>query len=229
MLFADPTTAIETSKDQLEPIRETHEQGYGVGQYLYSLPSRHSHPKPDRETVAAHARKRESPSAGAKHSSLFANQRRGRDDAVYNNRPHAFIGPPVQIYNPAFAKFILEMSRSHEDMEFTGEELGNALEFIYTSLDFHKDEGVRRSRIGDLRVLGGLLSPVINIDTTKVIIPDGATVVACHGNQRAIARIVEVKNEIGEGGSDPIAQAECGFVLISSSTQVILLLSIVLI
>lgn len=52
------------------------------------------------------------------------------------------------------------------------------------------------------------------------------TTVTCPAiKQDAVVRIVELKNEIGEGGSDPIAQAECDFVLVCSSETVTLFLA----
>jgi hypothetical protein len=166
------------------------------------------------------ARKRESPSAGSKHSALSVDRGEERKDAVYNHRPHLSTGPPVQIYNPAFATFIREMSHPPATLEFSDKELGNALEFINITLDFYEDKVDRRSKIDELQVLGRLISPEINIDA-RVITPDGTTTITCPASrQEATIRIVEVKNEIGEGGSDPIVQAECGFVLICSSKEV---------
>ena len=43
------------------------------------------------------------------------------------------------------------------------------------------------------------------------------TTISCPTSKRdAIDQAVEMKNELGEGGSNPIAPAECGFVPIYS-------------
>ena len=182
---------------------------------------RHSHFNPDREALVMLARKRESPSAGSKHSALLVDRHEERKDTVYNHRPHLLTGPPVQIYNPAFVTFIREMSHPPATLEFSDKELDNALEFINISLDFYEDKFDRRSRIDELQVLGHLISPEVNIDA-RVITPDGTTTITCPANRHeATTRIVEVKNEIGESGSDPIIQAECGFVLTYSSKEVV--------
>ena len=153
-------------------------------------------------------------------STLLVTQTERREDAIHNNRPLSLIAPPVQIYNPAFVTFIREMSQPCSTMEFSPKELDKALRFIYASLDFYKDESNRRAEIHRLHTLGDLLSPEIQLGP-RVIKPGGRITVRRHtDNQEATVRIVEMKNEIGEGGSDPITQAECVFVLICSSKEV---------
>ena len=126
----------------------------------------------------------------------------------------------MQIYNPAFVTFIQEMSHSYDLMDFSNVELDGALDFIDASLDLYSDEASRRTRIDGLRVLGLLRSQEITIDA-RAIAPNGVVTIPCPtSKQDAYVRIVEMKNEIGEGGSDPIVQAECGFVLICSSEKV---------
>lgn len=192
-----------------------------MGQQPYSLPLRHPHNKLDRATIAALAPHRELPSVGATRSALSVNQREEFQDAVYNHRPHFLTGPPVQIYNPAFVTFIREMSRPYEAMEFSGEELEKARKLINISLDFHRDE------INLLQAFGDLYPRKVYTDIGDITL-SGATGIICPAAKRqAIVRIFEVKNEIGEGGSDPIAQAECDFVTICSSEEVILSLIIV--
>jgi len=105
-------------------------------------------------------------------------------------------------------------------MDFSHSELDNAFDFIDVSLTLHKDESERRTKLHNLEALGHLYSSEITLDI-KTIKPDGTTRVRCpSAEQEAIVRIVELKNEIGEGGSDPIAQAECGFVLVCASKTV---------
>jgi hypothetical protein len=62
--------------------------------------------------------------------------------------------------------------------------------------------------------LGRLISLKINIDARAITL-EGTTTIICPAGQRGVAiRIVEIKDEMGEGDSDPTVQAECGFVLI---------------
>ena len=135
-----------------------------MGQRCRSLSFRGSHPTQDRETIAALARARESPSAGAKLAAMINNQCEDRQDAVYNNRPQSLSGPPIQIYSPAFVTFIQEMSHSPTTVDSSPMELDSALEFINVSLGFYRDKSNRRAQIDGLRVLGRLLSPELRID-----------------------------------------------------------------
>ena len=181
---------------------------------------RHPYVEQARDAIADLARRRESPSTGAILSTLSVTQEWTRGDAIYNNRPPSLIAPPVQIYNPAFVTFIREMSHPCSTIEFSHKELDKALRFIYASLGFYGDKSDRRAMVHDLHALGNLFPPEINL-RSRIIEPDGTATVRCHTtNQEAIVRIVEMKNEIGEGRSDPIMQAECGFVLICSSEEV---------
>jgi len=98
--------------------------------------------------------------------------------------------------------------------------IGNALDFIDVSLALYKEESDRRTMINQLGALERLESPEVKLEV-KTIRPNGTIAVTCPSSgEEAIIRIVEMKNEIGEGGSDPIVQAECGFVLICSSNKV---------
>ena len=180
----------------------------------------HSHAAQGRDAIASLAHQRESPPAGSKLSALLVTQRDEREDAVYNHRPHTLTGPLVQIYNPAFVTFIREMSHPCTTVEFSDVELDNALDFIDASLSFYEHRFDRRTKIHELKALGCLgFSEIFH--EPRVIRHDGTTTVICPtSGQEAVVRIVEMKNEIGEGGSDPIAQAECGFVLICSSQKV---------
>jgi len=174
--------------------------------------------KQEREVIAKLASKRESPSAGSKHSTLRLTQRASRVDAVYNSRPYELTGPPVQIYHPAFTTFIKEISHPIP-VEELAEELDLAVKFIFASLDFEEGSD-RRVKLNNLKILGDLVSPKFKVDARKIF-PDGTTTVFCpFAGEDAIVRVVELKNDIGEGGTDPIMQAECGFALICSSEMV---------
>ena len=116
------------------------------------------------------------------------------------------------------------MSHPCSTMEFTHEELDNALDLIDASLNLYEDERSRQDQINNLKVLGDLFSPKMTLES-MVMRSDGKTTIHYPTILReAVVRIVEMKNEIGEGGSDPIVQAECGFVLICSSKEVALFL-----
>ena len=182
--------------------------------------------KKEREVATKLASRRESPSAGSKNPALRITQRASREDAVYNSRPYNLTGPPVQIYHPAFTTFIREASRPIPVGELA-EELDLAMKFIFASLDFFEQGSDRRVKLNNLKAFGDLIAPEIKVDARKIS-PDGMTTIFCPSAERdAIVRIVEVENDIGEGGSDPIMQAECGFAIICSSEMVTLPLPVI--
>ena len=151
---------------------------------------------------------------------MRAIQHSSRKDAVYNNRPQHLTGPPIQIYHPAFTTFIREISRPADVGTLSHEELDAAAELISASLDFFAEESDRLTKLNNLKALGDLISPDIKLNARTITL-DGTTAVYCpSAKQDAIVRIVELKNDVGEGASDPIMQAECGFVLICSSEMV---------
>ncbi|KAH9947831.1 hypothetical protein B0H21DRAFT_806645 [Amylocystis lapponica] len=144
-----------------------------------------------REHIATAAKKRKFPSTGAHTADRIVTQNPTRVDAVYNYRPIDLAPPPITLYHPVFAKFLQLMA---EPQIFSDEELNNAQSFITLAVAYYKEE----ARLEP----DGLVS---SADT-----PDGfSTITAIH----------EVKLEIGDGGSDPIAQGECVYVAIYSSNE----------
>ena len=104
--------------------------------------------------------------------------------------------PPITIYHPVYAKFIQMMA---EPQEFTHEELDSAQKFVTQAAAYYKSEDEQKTETSEM-------GSVVN---SKV--RDGF---------HTVAAITEVKAEIGEGGCDPIAQAECAYVAIYSSDEV---------
>jgi hypothetical protein len=177
--------------------------------------------------VAAAASKRDPPSTGAKNSTLRKTQKENEVDAIYNGRPVNLTAPPIEIYHPVFAKFRHEISLPIDKSSFTTEELSMAMELVTTSLAFYKDEDARIKEITTaMNVLVGeqaLRRAEIMRDNGKHYTPDGSVFVQCEKFARhdeAASAFTEVKNGIGEGGSDPIQQAQCDYVLFYSADHV---------
>ncbi|KAH9930695.1 uncharacterized protein B0H18DRAFT_1116814 [Fomitopsis serialis] len=158
---------------------------------------------PDREAIAAAGRKRRSPSSGATVSELMKTQTPTHLDAVYNYRPLHLAPPPIIIYRPAFARFAYSISQPIGSNIYTPKEVETAREFIELSSKLYVDEPSRQRAITD-----AFLEPdgVIRMDTS-------------FEGFRPVVAITEVKNEIGTGGCDPRAQAECAYVAIYTSPE----------
>ncbi|KAF9777626.1 hypothetical protein BJ322DRAFT_1114857 [Thelephora terrestris] len=173
-----------------------------------------------REEIAVAARKRDSPSAGASLTQRIVTQKQIRADAVYNYRPAHLAPPPITIYHPVFAKFLQLMA---EPRNPTHEELNLAHDFVCLASAYHKDEATRISELSltmKAAVHSGILGPTTLSYKSRQLIPDGVVISgATPDGFKTIAAILEVKAEIGEGGSDPIAQAECAYVAVYSTEE----------
>lgn len=178
---------------------------------------------PERRNVITAATHREPPSSGALNSTLMNTQSKTNIDAIYNARPLQLHGPPVCLYNPAFATFRSEMARPLDEDSFSHEELSNAFQFIDASTRFWKDEDQRIAKIRS-----SFTSAVHDDVLTEVTYsreragkekegsfkPDGSTNTTCDelpSKPRATTSFTEVKNSVGLGGKDPIDQAELDF------------------
>ena len=171
----------------------------------------------DREDVASAVRKCPAPSSTAKVSALRSIQVSTRVDAVYNCRPPALSGPPIQIYHSVFATFIRDSLDTSK--ELTPDLLDMALKLINSSLEFYKDELARRSALEVLQCWGDIYTTEFRVGSTSIR-PDGVLTVKKSIGPRMVFEVVELKNEIGEGGSDPIMQAERSYASIVSSEDV---------
>jgi len=181
-----------------------------------------------REDVAKAARKRKSPSTGAKNSTLLDTQKVGRVDAVYNGRPIRLSAPDISIYHPVFASFRQKIAGTIDKASFTKEELTETHNFIISSLEFYNNEAERLTRINPpLRYL-------VDRDVLCTVeIPYGDTIFKPDGHIRCDCQkfpdrdvvallFTEGKNGIGEGSSDPIHQSQCDYVAYYSAEKVYL-------
>ncbi|CAE6494428.1 unnamed protein product [Rhizoctonia solani] len=130
-----------------------------------------------------------------------------REQQTTNNyiligRPAEHTGPPIVLYHPVFGRFLRNL-RSLEPLSAIT--YARAVDYFQTSQALYKDESIRRGGRDESSrrllgtVLGGLLMKSGDYDTR----PDG---VATTSNG-AWCIIMEMKNEIGSGGSDPTIQA----------------------
>lgn len=176
----------------------------------------------DRSVVAQAARDNKmSPSTGAHLDTLRRTQKMIRLDATYNSRPPSLEPPPISIYHPVFGQFTRLMAESHENLDFTQEELEHAMKFILASLPFYDTEVERKDEIRALKIVHGHIlmgAPMASGSAN----PDGCVyIVLKQFDDIAIPiLILELKNEIGTGDSDPMSQSECCYVKINGKMEV---------
>lgn len=174
-----------------------------------------------REDIAAKARSRDSPSTGAITASRRDTQHSRRPDVLHNFRPLELSTPPVTIYHPVFALFLRLIKE--EPQKFTPEELDRAQCFITAATDIYQTEEKRIDALTDMvrAVHTQVLLKKTFQFTSQKLIPDGAVCTAEAPNGfETVSAIIEVTNEIGDGNCDPLAQAECAYIAIYSSTEV---------
>jgi hypothetical protein len=172
-----------------------------------------------RDKVARKAQnRRESPSAGAKLTARKKHQQDDKgDDRMYNSRPIAHTGPPIFIYEQAFSQFLLDME-AHDP---TSEELESAHDFVTKALQFYSTEDDRMYSIKDaLQDSLGIPATTHSYHFDSSFRPDGAKTCAKLNKFPPFSAIFVLKNEIGEGDSDPLAQAECVYTAVYGSHEV---------
>lgn len=140
---------------------------------------------------------------------------------MYNYRPIDLTPLPITIYHPVFAKFLKLME---EPLVPTHEELEQAHEFVCLASAYYGDEAERISHLSR-NMKAAVHSDVVGAKPlcylSNGFTPDGVVSSAVTPDGfSTIAAIFEGKAEIGEGGNDPIAQAECAYVAVYSSAEV---------
>ncbi|KAF8958803.1 hypothetical protein BDZ97DRAFT_1840790 [Flammula alnicola] len=142
---------------------------------------------------------------------------------MYNGRPHELTAPPIEIYHPVFATFRRKIAQPTKDFKFSAAELGQVHTLIVNSLAFYDSEDARKIQLDVLRELVHqqvLDSRVISNGGGKKINPDGAGYTTCQNFPRkdnAAILFTELKNGVGEGGSDPISQSQCDYIAFYSA------------
>ncbi|RPD53873.1 hypothetical protein L226DRAFT_617285 [Lentinus tigrinus ALCF2SS1-7] len=179
--------------------------------------------KINREQIAIAAQRRDSPSTRATLPQRLKNQTVTRIDAVHDGRPIELTGPSITIYHPVFAKFLKYMA---EPQEFTSEELDTAHSFVTKAVAYFADEPTRRLKLKD-SMGDGVHRQVLELtkipNSTGRFTSDGAMFASPTATTPddfcPIIALHELKNEIGEGGCDPIAEAENMYVAYYSSNE----------
>ncbi|TFY73271.1 hypothetical protein EWM64_g10741, partial [Hericium alpestre] len=174
-----------------------------------------------RENIADIARRRVLPSIGATAAHGLESQTAGCTDAIYNYRPLELASPPITIYHPVFAKFLQMMAEPHE---FTHEELDYARAFVSQAAAYHRYDC---DRPRNQYMIGPAADPTIFMRTrlscaaSGEFVADGiVTTAEAHNDFPTVAAITEMTLEVGEGGCDPLAKAECDYAAIYCSEEV---------
>jgi hypothetical protein len=151
------------------------------------------------------ALKAPSPSSAAVLNAFIQGQTK---HPIWNGRPSGKRGIPIQLYHPAFAKFMRSISDDTVDINLKPDDYSAVHSLFDRSAVVYGDEA---SRSDAIRVF---LNQAIHYRIETLEVPgmkaDGAYKVLCR-NLYALAAIEEEKNEIGTGGCDPSHQCSLDF------------------
>ncbi|KAF8120874.1 hypothetical protein EV363DRAFT_1406768 [Boletus edulis] len=156
----------------------------------------------------------------AKSSQYFAiqgNQTKRIYDGRYNvARPANTNGPPIQLFNPAFAYFSSKAfdPEYHVPKEFIQDVIG----FMATFAAIHCSEVDRTKHLHPslAKIIGW---PIVAAENRDRTVPDAVVNSYSYGHHRLFLIISEEKNEFGDGGSDPSVQASFSFQRVMSQEE----------
>jgi hypothetical protein len=182
-----------------------------------------------REAAFDQARKRGSPSTEAQYSNVRSRQKRGIQDAAYNNRPLFDLEPtPIAVYEPAFARFVRNVHK--KDIvpdDFKPEELQFALDLIRICSNHYADEHMLQAELRKLEFPGlGVLWETQTIDgigpdgNSRPYNPEGGLKSRSPRSLWVVYIIIgEVKKAKGEGGCDASDQNQCYYIKLITSPE----------
>ncbi|CAE6446212.1 unnamed protein product [Rhizoctonia solani] len=143
----------------------------------------------------------EDSSSEAAQPAIFRAQQ-ATNNYILNGRPAGLTGPPIVLYHPVFGNFL----RNLKSLEPLSAKLyEDTAHYLQTSQDLYPDESSRRQGREDSsrHLLGPLLGDLLLKVRESGAEPDGVFT----GDNGAWCIIMEMKNEIGSGASDPSIQA----------------------
>ena len=120
------------------------------------------------------------------------------------NNPRSSIGPPIELFNPAFGHFLDDISCT-PDGDIPKDIIRSVTRYMKAASANYKDEQTRRSKLTPIlsSVLDSNITVIENDDKTKA---DGS--LEGFTQQNAFLFLLkEDKNEFGDGDSDPSTQA----------------------
>ncbi len=143
------------------------------------------------------------PSSGATRANFESQQYKY---PVLNGRPSTLYGPPIGLFHPVFD--MMRATIQNANMPLPPQQYEDTRELLSVSSEFYGTETSRLSRIKP--TLHRLLkSMFVNVRSERMESDGVIQHPSCDGNAYVV--ILEAKNEIGEGGSDPYNQVSLAF------------------
>ncbi|CAG8650765.1 6415_t:CDS:1, partial [Paraglomus brasilianum] len=147
------------------------------------------------------------PSTSARHSVFFKTVQ--NPPTVLNHRPYNCLGPPVIFYNDVFSKFIADFR--NEKLPILQDVLHVVDPLLESMARSYQGENKRLEALrSHLSTIIWLLQSIKNDDET---VADSVITVPIESlHEAAMLVLLEVKNEIGTGVSDPTTQGALSYV-----------------
>ncbi|RIB07705.1 hypothetical protein C2G38_2252459 [Gigaspora rosea] len=165
---------------------------------LESEIKRRKREKEYRETVNIGLKARP-PSSGAKPSTFFTTQ---ITNPILNGRPLELTGPPINIYNRVFTKFLEDFNSI--ELEVPPDTLEWVMDIISASADKYFIEDGRMNNMRE--ILSKIFGTIVLTSYAKGCSCDGL-LTAKVGLLDAYIGIIEGENEVGSGETDPSLKA----------------------
>jgi len=148
-----------------------------------------------------------SPSHGA---TALAFPKEQKEWPIMNGRPLELHGPPIHLFHQAFSDF--QHTFTHPSLNLTANDYGNAHRYILVSAELYASEQQRHKAI--LHSLNEAIGfSLFSLKSENGAMPDGTILMGVAGNLKVLVPggIFELKNEIGEGSSDPATQGSLSY------------------
>ena len=166
-----------------------------------------------------------SPSKAADNAKLLSNQKSTNPHAVFNGRPMTLAGPSLSIYHPIFRTFLKKYSAKLDLAGVSQQDIIIAGKLIDDSAKYYEKEMDRLVVITPhLEHFLGTQWEGMFVTEDQSWIPNGCIKVVCplfgsggRGILSPVSLILELKNGIGTGHTDPVEQAEQDYFLLCTS------------
>ncbi|CAG8548299.1 7119_t:CDS:2 [Paraglomus occultum] len=125
-----------------------------------------------------------------------------KQKTILNGRPFEQTGPPVVLFHPVFGEFIRDMD--DQSLVIPDKTYQLTEDFLWASAEFYDDEDARKTTIK--KILGKIWGHIGSANFGKRDCSSDGVLITNINESVAYRMILEFKNEVGTGGTDPTLQ-----------------------
>lgn len=194
--------------------------------YLYPR-AIHSVFFPDRNDAVSRNRNREASSKEATLSKQRSFQKLSNPGAAFNFRPFELAPPPIGLYDPVLGRCASLLRTPATEMEFTQQELDNAIEVVKICASNYEDKNALEKALGRATAFYFIdqqpfwkQTKIFYNGTRECELDGGYRIYSSNAKTSALAAAGKLKNGSGEDGCDAHTQAATYYQIITSSAEV---------